>query len=220
MDDLAAQETPRRGRPPKNIERQVVQKVMAAAEEALKHKTPNEIKIRDIAAEAGVNATIVNYYFGGKDGLLVAILHEIMRDAPHGTYDNISAQCIEKQSIKPLVEAFGKFYYSRPGLIRMTMNEMMSATSEVRSAYHARYYDSTPEFVERIINSMMNLGIYNRHFDSRHLAVSILKMLLGPLGSRSTKYGLSDEMAGSDWIDFIAGVIDLAMKSPAPNQPH
>jgi AcrR family transcriptional regulator len=220
MNDLAAQASPRRGRPPKTIKRQVVQKVMAAAEAALKNKTASEIKIRDIAAEAGVNATVVNYYFGGKDGLMIAILHELMRNAPHGMYETISTECIEARSIKPLVEAFARFYYAQPGLIRMIMNEMMSVTSEIRSAYRARYVDSTPEFVERLIESMINLGIYNRHFDARYLSASILKMLLAPLGSHSSKYGLSDDLAGAEWVDFISGIIDLALKSPAPSQSH
>jgi AcrR family transcriptional regulator len=220
MNDLAAQGSPRRGRPPKSIKRQVVQRVMEAAEAALTNKTANEIKVRDIAAEAGVDATIVNYYFGGKDGLMIAILHEIMRDAPYGMYETISSECIKAQSIKPVVKEFAKFYYSRSGVIRMTMNEMISTTSEVKNAYQARYCDSTPEFVERLIQSMMDLGIYNRHFDAKYLALSILRMLLAPVGSSSSKYSLSDELARSEWTDFISGIIDLALKSPAPDQSH
>jgi AcrR family transcriptional regulator len=218
MNDPAVQKSPSRGRPPNSIKRQVVQKVLAAAEAALKDKTAQEVKVRDIAAEAGVNATIVNYYFGGKDGLMVAILHEVMRDAPYGKYDPLLAACVKAQSIGPVVEEFARFYYSRPGLIRMTMNEMMSTSSEVKAAYRARYVDSTPEFVERVIRAMMDLGIYNRHFDPSYLALSVLRMLLAPMGNGAGKYNLSNEQARAEWISFTSGLIDQALKSPALGQ--
>ncbi len=54
-------------------EKTVQDKLMAAAEELFCGRGFNETSVRDIAAAAGCNVASVNYYFGGKDNLYLAI---------------------------------------------------------------------------------------------------------------------------------------------------
>src|ERR1700748_2561793 len=43
--------------------------------------------LRDIAAEAGVDAALINRYFGGKDGLFAAALKDSIRPNPVEEWD-------------------------------------------------------------------------------------------------------------------------------------
>jgi AcrR family transcriptional regulator len=218
MDDPESAKPVGRGRPPKELQRHVIEHLMEAAEEALMNKTAKEIKIRDIAAKAGVNEAMINYYFGGKDGLMVAMFHEIMGDAPYSRYEDILHACVDQESIKPLVQHLGNFYYSRPGLIRMTIVEMVNDTSQVKAAYRSRYFDSTPAFVERVIQAMIDRGIYvPSHI--KFATTSILSMLTSPLFSISEKFGAAGNLGSPEWIEYIARMIDLMLKSPLPAVP-
>jgi len=214
MNNIAVARSPSRGRPPKDIKRHVIEHLMEAAEAALMSKTAKEIKIREIAAAAGVNEAMINYYFGGKDGLMVAMFHEIMGDAPYSHYERISRACIEQQSIKPLIQELGEFYYARPGLIRMTIVEIVNNSSKVKAAYRARYFDSTPAFVERVVQAMIDRGIYCPN-NVKFATTSILSMLTAPLFSISERFSTIDKLVSPEWMDHIARMIDLALKSPA-----
>jgi AcrR family transcriptional regulator len=218
MDDPAAAKPSGRGRPPKELQRHVIEHLMEAAEAALMSKTAKEIKIRDIAAAAGVNEAMINYYFGGKDGLMVAMFHEIMGDAPYSRYEDILIACIDQESIKPLVQHLGNFYYSRPGLIRMTIVEMVNDTSQVKAAYRSRYFDSTPVFAERVIQGMIDRGIYAPNH-VKFATTSILSMLTAPLFSISEKFGAAGKLGSPEWIDHIARMVDLTLKSLPPEAP-
>src|SRR6516164_9550756 len=64
------------------------EKLLVAASELMIERASIEISLSDIAQKSGVNAALVKYHFGNKDGLLLAFL---ARDAPpRWTISNIS----------------------------------------------------------------------------------------------------------------------------------
>jgi AcrR family transcriptional regulator len=215
MDNPRAETSQGRGRPRKDVQRHVIQDLMQAAESALANKTAKELTIHEVALAAGVNDAMIHYYFGGKDGLLVAIFHEIMSGAPYKHADSIRDECVAQKSIKPLIEALVKFYYARPSLIRMSMVELFSTSSKINDVYKAKYFDVTPNFVEFVVKSMMDLGIYKRTFDVKFLNSSIFSIIMGPIiVLRSTDILTMSDKDGPAWIDDIARLIDVALKSP------
>ena len=56
-------------------------KLLVAAGELMIERNSVEISLADIAQKSGVNAALVKYHFGNKDGLLLALLE---RDAATG----------------------------------------------------------------------------------------------------------------------------------------
>jgi AcrR family transcriptional regulator len=216
MDGSAAAKAQGRGRPPKNIDRHVIQDLMKAAEAALSDKTAKEITIHEIASAAGVNDAMIHYYFGGKDGLMVAIFEEIMRDAPYKNSERIIADCVNQESIRPLIGELCDFYYSRKSFIRMTIVEFISSSSKINAAYRNRYFDVTPSFVERVLESLVKSSIYNRSFDIKFVTSSIFSMIIGPivLLSSTKVLSVSDQLYSGEWIDEISRLIDFSLKSP------
>ncbi len=50
------------------------EKLLVAASELMIERAGVEISLSDIAQKSGVNAALVKYHFGNKDGLLLALL--------------------------------------------------------------------------------------------------------------------------------------------------
>jgi len=208
-----------RGRPRKDIQRHVIQDLMAAAESVLVEKTSHEITLHEIAAAADVSEAMIHYYFGGKEGLMVAILDEIMRDAPYKHAESITQDCITQQSVEPLVARLATFYYSKASLIRMTTAELSTMSSKVRAAYSSRYFDVTPIFVENVMQSMVERDIYNDYFDVKFLASSLFGLIMAPIVIlTSTKVLSAENMNSPEWIENISRFIDLALKAATPNK--
>ena len=50
------------------------EKLLVAASELMIGRSSIEVSLSDIAQKSGVNAALVKYHFGNKDGLLLALL--------------------------------------------------------------------------------------------------------------------------------------------------
>ena len=50
------------------------EKLLVAASELMIERASIEVSLSDIALKSGVNAALVKYHFGNKDGLLLALL--------------------------------------------------------------------------------------------------------------------------------------------------
>src|SRR6201996_1775157 len=71
---MAAQINP--GVPPRppGVKNSTAEKLLVAASELMIERASIEVSLSDIAQKSGVNAALVKYHFGNKDGLLLALL--------------------------------------------------------------------------------------------------------------------------------------------------
>jgi AcrR family transcriptional regulator len=151
---------------------------MDATEHALATKTAEEITVREISMAAGTNEAMIHYYFGSKEGLLVAMFQDAMRFSPHNCDSGILDSCVAERSIRPLVDLLHRFYHSRPNLMRMTVLELANASSEIKEAYTSRYCRSTPMLIKTIINAMKDANIYRKDVDLTFVSMSLLGMIM------------------------------------------
>jgi AcrR family transcriptional regulator len=56
------------------------QRLVEAATELLRQRPPDRVSVREIASAAGVNHGLVHRYFGGKEGLVMAVLRRVFRE--------------------------------------------------------------------------------------------------------------------------------------------
>jgi AcrR family transcriptional regulator len=190
---------------------------MRAAENALESKTIKETTTREIAAAAGTNEAMISYYFGGKEGLMIALFHEMNKGNPNTRPEKIAESCIAERSIYPLVEQLARFYNARPNLIRMTISEIIAGSSKIKSLYNTKYADGTPNFIEVVLNSMIKSGIYSDTFNVKFATMSIMSMIVAPniLLPATQALHMSDKLDSAEWINHIARSIDLLARSPA-----
>jgi AcrR family transcriptional regulator len=210
VQKTSAPTPPARGRPPAQTQRHVIQDIIAATEEALAKTTAKELTIREISLAAGINEAMIRYYFGSKEGLLITMLEDFMKEGPHAQEKELLKSCIEKKSIRPLVDALANFYYSHPNIMRMIIVETFSASSELKNAYISRYGRSTYTLVRSIIDGMKDANIYRKDVDSAFLATFIPREIVGPI-VQPTAAGvppMPPQIGSSDLMAYIARTTD------------
>jgi AcrR family transcriptional regulator len=210
MQKLTALKSQTRGRPPAQRRRQVVQDLIEATEHGLAGKTAKEITIREIATAAGTSESMIRYYFGSKDGLLIAMIHDIMMDAPYKRHQEISKSCVSIGSIRPLVDELCDFHYSRPNLIKMIAVELLGSPSNVKEEYTKRYGHSINLLVIGIIDAMKDAKIYRDSVNSTFVAMSLIRLVVAPLMESAVTGALQmpPEIGSGDWAAFIASTVD------------
>src|SRR5882762_8300996 len=95
------------------------EKLLEAASDLMIERSSTEVSLSDIAQKSGVNAALVKYHFGNKDGLLLALL---ARDAANEMtdLDYLMAQPISPTAkMKLHIAGIIKAYYQFPYMNRL-----------------------------------------------------------------------------------------------------
>ncbi|MBN9002990.1 MAG: TetR family transcriptional regulator, partial [Rhizobiales bacterium] len=120
-------------------------KLLVAASELMIARNSTDVSLSDIAQQSGVNAALVKYHFGNKDGLLLALL---ARDAATETanLEYLLAQPITptaklKLHIAGIMKAYYRFPYMNR-LIHLLLHESSAeAADEVSKFFVAPLLD-------------------------------------------------------------------------------
>jgi AcrR family transcriptional regulator len=215
MNGSNATKLPSRGRPFEAVRRDIVQDLMEAAEAALARKSAKEITIREIAAGAGADDAMIRYYFGGKDGLLISLIRDKMKNAPYKKYDEIIHDCISSESIHPLVNSLATHFYSRPNLIRMMIIEVSEEDSNIRSLYmDDRYSNETLSLITKSLAAMVDAGIYKKDINVDFTTSALIGMITAPalILNSSETLNSAEKINNPDWINYMAQAIDSTLK--------
>ncbi|SDT38977.1 TetR family transcriptional regulator [Bradyrhizobium canariense] len=138
------------------------EKLIVAASELMIERSSIEISLSDIAQKSGVNAALVKYHFGNKDGLLLALL---ARDAATevSNLEYLLAQPITptaklKLHIAGIIRAYHRFPYMNR-LIHYLLHETSAeAADEVSKFFVAPLLD----FHRRLLNEGIKAGEFRR----------------------------------------------------------
>jgi TetR/AcrR family transcriptional regulator len=92
----------------------------------------NGVSVRELASAAGVNLSMVSYYFGGKEGLYAAVLAE--QFAILGKLEEIEQMEIDTlQKFEFYVRATVSRYRKNPYLLRFYSSELTNPTASFES---------------------------------------------------------------------------------------
>ena len=93
------------------------EKLLVAASELMIERASIEVSLSDIAQKSGVNAALVKYHFGNKDGLLLALL---ARDA---ATEMSQLEYLISQPITPTAKAASAYRRHHPRLSPVPLYE-------------------------------------------------------------------------------------------------
>jgi len=102
--------------------------IIASAVPLFAAKGLNGVSVRDLARAAGVNLSMISYYFGGKEGLYAAVLTE--QFAVLGKLEEIEQMEIDTlQKLELYVRATVSRYRKSPFLLRFYTSELTNPTA-------------------------------------------------------------------------------------------
>src|ERR1700730_16623524 len=111
------------------------EKLLVAASELMIERSAIDVSLSDIAQKSGVNAALVKYHFGKKDGLLLALLaRDAATEVAHLEYllvRPISPAAKMKLHIAGIIKAYHQFPYMNRLIHYLLHESSMEAADEV-----------------------------------------------------------------------------------------
>src|SRR3954465_13836576 len=115
------------------------EKLLVAASELMIERSSIEVSLSDIAQKSGVNAALVKYHFGNKDGLLLALLaRDAATEVSHLEYllaQPIAPAAKLKLHIAGIIKAYHQFPYMNRLIHYLLHESSTEAADEVSNFF-------------------------------------------------------------------------------------
>lgn len=177
------------------------QKILNAAFKCISERGYASVSLRDIADEAGVVLSQLNYYYKNKEGLFTEIIKTLTQQYLNEIEDNLKRGDTEKEKMMHLIEYFQEMLKEKPELFKL----LFDLTSM------ALWSESFKELLNDLFNNVVNLietYIINDFSDERILKykspVTLSRMMLGTLFGMSIQVILAN--GEEDMIDSLSSL--------------
>lgn len=177
------------------------QKILAAAYRCIALHGYANVSLRDIADEAGVVLSQLNYYYKNKEGLLSEVFRAMARNFRTEVGEGLKKGATVKEKISGLIGRFQEIQKSRPELFELLVDMTSVSMRSARFGGQLReMYKGLSGMIERELSPMFRGG----GLTPAELAQATVKMLLG------TAMQSVLEPDGADW-DAPRKAMDLAV---------
>ena len=177
------------------------QKILNAAFKCISERGYASVSLRDIADEAGVVLSQLNYYYKNKEGLFTEIIKTLAQQYFNEIEDNLKKGETEKEKMMHLIEYFQEMLKEKPELFKL----LFDLTSM------ALWSESFKELLNDLFNNIVNLietYIITEFSDERKLKykspVTLSRMMLGTLFGMSIQVMLAN--GEEDMIDSLSSL--------------
>lgn len=200
------------GRPQGAERTSVHDDLLAALREALREKLHFEITIKEVAERAGTSPEMVRYYFGGKDGLITALLRQI-GDRFARSMDVLEAHLLEEgqSPVRAILETLFAFYVEERHVTRVSLSEFQKGKSRIVDEFLSNRSEVVIARIDGMLGRLIDAGLYDRGMDRRRMAMTLMTMVTGPVTFLSvlpSKWVSTEELSGGEWAAFLADMID------------
>jgi len=199
-------------------------RVLAAAERLFATRGIDAVSVRDITEAAGANLAAVNYYFGSKHGLIVAIVQrradqlaqrraELLDELEAG--GDIDLRSVIRAMVLPTAELVaadpsGRFYVSF--LAALDDHPDLVPVLDVFDASTDRYL----RVLERATPHMRDAERVLRFAVAKYLAYRLLGQRDGRIQTWIGRHGVVLDDPIASLIDLVTGMFAAGVEHPAP----
>jgi AcrR family transcriptional regulator len=208
----------RTGRPRKDEDRASArERLLDAAHELMCERSTIDVPVNEIAGRAGLNVALINYYFDGKDGLLLqlamrhqsnyAVVLERLLDAPHPASAKLSLH------VRGMVRAFRRVPY----LQRLQHKILRDSPAEEARACGVALIEPLAGFYRALVAQGVADGSL-RPVDPMHLYVTVLgacDFLYSGTASLSYGFGVQsvDDELSAAYADHLVAVLMQGLRN-------
>jgi TetR/AcrR family transcriptional regulator len=206
----------RRGRRPEGDARRAL---IEAAQAILSVRPAGKLTVREVAARAGCDVALVNYYFGSKEGLLAAALEDALAELrqvletytrPEGTFE----EQVRRMVREPIL-ALGE----RRHLPRMIIGQILLERGPQADRWIAALGLSQLQAVGDIVEEGIRSGAF-RQVDARALvysfsAIPAFFFLMAPVIERILGEAAVSQEAVESFADAVTDLVLHGLLAPA-----
>lgn len=161
--------------------------ILEVATEEFAEKAFSGARVDEIAARTKTSKRMIYYYFGGKEGLYIAVLEEAYRKirSIEGTLDLASQP--PEQALRMLVGFTFDYQNAHPEFIRLVMNEnILHGAYVARSKEIRRLNRTVIDAVGELLARGQRERLFRRHLDAIDLHMSISALCFFNVANRAT----------------------------------
>lgn len=218
---MSAQDTGLRpktkGRPRAGNKYVLYERLIAAAEQGLTRSIHTELTAKQIAEAAGTTEGMIQYYFGSKDRLTLAVLEKAVSDVSNGIRK--LKESILKLPGNPtlrLVRELAQLSEPHAATTRLHAAEMLRLQSAIKDVCTRPHHDVFGA-VKDLIQYLIDAGVYSRRLDPGLATFTVMCLLESPVlhAAAMNDRGLNEaDFKGDRWLGYCAGMLDRQFRDP------
>lgn len=169
----------RPGRPATGAARDVRRALLDAARDLLVEVGFDRATLKAIGERAGVNAAMIHYYFGSKEGLSRAVLH----DAVGPLLDRLgaaNASDADGMSLADVLEAYVDTLAANPRFPQLVVREVLPENGRLRGMFVDELSSRARELLPRIVAREQAAGRVRADLEPELVVVSLLSLAVFP----------------------------------------
>ena len=183
------------------------QKILDAAYECLAAKGYAQVSLREIAQKAGVVLSQLNYYYGSKEGLFVAVVNMVTKKYVTRFEDYLKEGTTPQEKIASLKRFFQELLDKDPGLFRIFYDLTgLALWSPVFGDLLRKVFKELSQKIEEYILLPKPHGEIFKGYTSQHMA----RMILGAMYGTAVQVLLDP---GEERLADSIGAIQLILQS-------
>ncbi|WP_299589292.1 TetR/AcrR family transcriptional regulator [uncultured Microbulbifer sp.] len=201
--------TPSRGRGrPKDPKRemQVREALMQSAYALLRDKSVRDISIREIALGAGVNSAMISYHFGGKEALIIEVMHsQFMLYGPEFLNTGLGGKEPSVEMLKEAMARIIRLYIREPWIPRLIVSEVAAKPGQMRDLFTRRLASELGPKLRELLDVLQSSGHLRQDLDTNLMPISFISLIAFPFVTgdplKKVFAFMPDESNGEKWIE-------------------
>jgi len=206
------------GRPPKTdtSDNPARLALLAAASACLAEKPSAALGIREVADRAGVNSALISYYFGGKDGLMGALVDTAAK--PLLTLDLATLKLLPAgQRTKIVVSRFVAINHSNPWLPRLLVDDLTHRHNLLQERFIAQVGSRLAKLLNGFIKLQQADGYFRDDLDVRQTGIALLSLLAFPFIAapllEHSHHVKAAQLHSEKWINQLCELFERGCKA-------
>jgi len=181
------------------------QKILQAAFQCLSTRGYANVSMRDIADEAGVVLSQLNYYYKNKEGLFTEVVKMMMQQYFDEIEDKLKSDENTKDNFTSLARYFSELIRKNPELLKLFIDFTAQSLWLPSFRRHLKtLFDDLSEMIEK---SVLGGTAINKNL-SEHSSKSVAKLILGALYGTSIQIMLdSDEDNAFESLNLVRMIL-------------
>ncbi|MBS3994597.1 MAG: TetR/AcrR family transcriptional regulator [Alkaliphilus sp.] len=182
------------------------EKILQTAFQCLSTRGYANVSMRDIADQAGVVLSQLNYYYKNKEGLFTEVVKMMMQQYLHEVEDKLKSVANTKEKISSLVKYFCELIRKNPELLKLFIDFTAQSLWLPSFRSHLKnLFDDLSEMIEKSVLAEMTINKNLSEYSSK----SVAKLLLGALYGISVQIMLdSDEDNAFEPLNLVGMILN------------